>query len=88
MPYLYENTQFNPKPGDYVVLHSFYIPRIGNVDRHLVEVHDAQLLHEDSSMVVPLLTDVMEDPNLQTGRGRPCGFNPSCFKSRVYLIQK
>lgn len=89
MPYLYQNTQFVPKPGDYVVLHSFYIPRINEVDRHLTEVHDAKLLHEDMSMVVPLLTEVMEDPDFQNRTTATAfRFKPQFFRSRVYLIRK
>ncbi|HJT23042.1 MAG TPA: glycosyltransferase family 39 protein [bacterium] len=89
MPYLYQNTQFNPKPGDIVVLHSFYIPRINEVDRHLVETHDAKTLREESSMVVPLLTDVMEDPNLQNRTASTAfRFKPQFFVSRVYQIRK
>jgi hypothetical protein len=89
MPYLSGNTQFDPKPGVYVVLHSFYIPRIGEVDRHLADVHDAQLQHEDNSMVTPLLTDVMQDPDLQNRTSATAfRFKPQFFVSRVYLIRK
>ena len=89
MPYLTENTPFDPKPGDYVVLHSFYIPRLAMVDRHLIEVHDALILHDDQSMVVPLLTDVMEDPALQNRVASTAfRFQPQFFKSRVYQIRK
>jgi hypothetical protein len=89
MPYLEENTQFNPKPGDYVVLHSFYIPRINFVDHHLVEKHNAAAIHEDSSMVVPLLTDVMEEPSLQNRTASAAfRFIPQFFRSRVYEIRK
>jgi hypothetical protein len=89
MPYLYQNTQFVPKPGDILVLHSFYIPRINDVDRHLTEVHDAKLLHEEMSMVVPLLTDLMEDPALQNRTTSTAfRFKPQFFRSRVYLIRK
>ncbi len=89
MPYLYENTQFNPKPGDIVVLHSFYVPRLSFVDRHLIDVHDAKVLHEEMSMVVPLLTDLMEDPELQNRTmATAFRFKPQFFRSRVYLIRK
>ncbi len=87
MPYLVQNTQFKPKPGDYVVLHSFYIPRLNNVDHHLVEDYGAEALHEDQSMVVPLLTDVMEDPSLQNRTASVAyRFVPQFFRSRVYHI--
>lgn len=89
MPYLAENTSFVPKPGDYVILHSFYTPRIGFVDRNLVEQHDAEVLREDQSMVVPLLTDVMEDSALQNRIAATAfRFQPQFFRSRVYLIRK
>ncbi|GEM_PF-1015291 len=87
MPYLAENTQFNPEPGEYVVLHSFYIPRIGQVDQHLVQKHGAELLREENSMVVPLLTDVMEDPLVQNRTmATAFRFVPQFFRSRVYRI--
>ena len=87
MPYLEENTQFNPKPGDYVVLHSFYIPRIGQVDQYLVRKNGAELLREESSMVVPLLTDVMENPAIQNRtKAAAFRFEPQFFRSRVYRI--
>lgn len=89
MPYLTQNAQFNPKPGDYVVLHSFYVPRINEVDRHLTEAHDAKLLHEEVGMVVPLLTDTMEDPGLQNRTASTAfRFKPQFFRSRVYEIRK
>jgi hypothetical protein len=89
MPYLYENSSFEPKPGDYVVLHSFYIPRLNYVDHHLADKHQAQLLHEEISMVVPLLTDTMEDPSLQNRTvSTAFRFQPQFFKSQVFAIRK
>jgi hypothetical protein len=89
MPYLAENTPFKPGPGDYVVLHSFYIPRLNNVDQHLVQAFGAEAIHEDQSMVVPLLTDVMEDPSLQNRTAAAAfRFVPQFFRSRVYHIAK
>jgi hypothetical protein len=87
MPYLVENTQFKPKPGDYIVLHSFYIPRLNNVDHHLVQDDGAEAIYEDQSMVVPLLTDVMEDPSLQNRTASAAyRFVSQFFRSRVYHI--
>jgi len=89
MPYLVENKLFDPKPGEYVVLHSFYVPRINFVDRHLVEAHDSEVLREDTSMVVPLLTDIMEDPSLQNRTASTAyRFVPQFFRSRVYRVRK
>lgn len=89
MPYLEENTAFVPVPGDIVVLHSFYVPRLGAVDRHLTEVHDAQVLNDETSMVVPLLTDVMEEPSLQNRISATAfRFQPQFFRSRVYRVRK
>lgn len=89
MPYLYENSSFDPKPGDYVVLHSFYTPRLSYVDHHLVDVHHSQLMHEEVSMVVPLLTDVMADPDLQNRTvSTAFRFQPQFFRSQVFVVRK
>jgi hypothetical protein len=89
MPYLAENTQFNPKPGDYIVLHSFYIPRIWAVDRFLTDRHAVEVLKDEPSMVVPLLTDVMEKPELQNRVAATAfRFVPQFFRSRVYRVRK
>jgi hypothetical protein len=89
LPYLSENTPFNPRPGDTVVLHSFYTLRFLFVDRHMVDAYRAEILHEDQSVVVPLLTDVMEDPNLQNRTTATAfRFQPQFFKSRVYRIHQ
>ncbi len=89
MPYLAENTQFVPRPDDYIVLHSFYIPRIGYVERNLMGKYGAEMIRDDQSMVVPLLTDVMEDPNLQNRTASTAfRFAPQFFKSRVYHIPR
>ena len=89
MPYLAENTQFVPKPDDYIVLHSFYVPRIGYAERHLMEKYRAELLHDEQSMVVPLLTDIMEEPSLQNRTASTAfRFTPQFFKSRVYHIPR
>ena len=87
MPYLAENTAFTPRPGDYVALHSFYVPRIGQADEHLVRGYGAELLKEESSMIVPLLTDVMEDPDFQNRTTATAfRFAPQFFRSQVYRI--
>jgi hypothetical protein len=87
MGYLTENTPFQPKPGDYVVLHSCYTPRIWNVDRNMRDRFGAFLLHQDSSMVVPIMTDLMEDQKLQNRVGATAlRFQPQFFTSLVYRI--
>jgi hypothetical protein len=89
MPYLVENTQFNPRPGDYIVLHSFYIPRLWAVDRFLTDRHAVEVLKDEPSMVVPLLTDVMEKPELQNRvEATAFRFAPQFFRSRVYRVRK
>jgi len=87
MAHLTENAPFIPKPGDYIVLHSFYLPRLSAFERHLIEVDHAELVHDDQSMVVPLLTDVMEEPSLQNRTAATAfRFVPQFFHSRVYHI--
>ena len=72
-----------------MVLHSFYVPRIGQADQHLVREHGAELLREESSMVVPLLTDVMENPVFQNRtEATAFRFIPQFFRSRVYRISQ
>ena len=89
MPFLYENTPFVPQSGDYVVVHSFYTPRLSFFDRHLVEAFGAQAIHEEVSTVIPLLTDIMEDPSLQNRTAATAfRFTPQYFRSRVYCIRK
>jgi hypothetical protein len=89
MSYLYENKRFVPKAGDYVILHSFYLPRIDTLGRYFSDTHDAQLIHEDNSMVTPLLTDVMEDPDLQNRiMATAFRFKPQFFSSQIYAIRK
>ena len=89
MTHLIENAPFLPNQGDYVVLHSFYLSRMGAFERHLVEANGAELLHDDQSMVVPLLTDVMEETSLQNRTAATAfRFVPQFFRSRVYHIGK
>lgn len=87
MSYLTENTPFQPSMGDYVVLHSAYTPRLGAVDRNMQERFGAVLIHQDSSMVVPLLTDLMEDQKLQNRVGATAfRFQPQFFTTLIYRV--
>jgi hypothetical protein len=87
MSYLTENAPFQPSVGDYVVLHSIYTPRLGFVDQNMKERFGAVLIHQDSSMVVPLLTDVMEDQKLQNRVGATAfRFQPQFFTTLVYRV--
>jgi hypothetical protein len=89
LPYLTENRSFDPQPGEYAVLHSFYTPRIGFVDRNMREKHGAVVIRVNDSMVVPLLTDTMADPALQNRTTATAfRFQPQFFKSYVYRIEE
>ena len=80
---------FTPPKGAYVVLHSCYTPRLGFVDTHMRESLGAQVLRQDNSMVVPLLTDVMEDQTLQNRiEASAFRFHPQFFFSLTYHIEK
>jgi hypothetical protein len=80
---------FNPAPGDYLLLHSFYTPRLGFVDQTLKDKHDAEILYTNPSSVVPLLTDVMVDPAVQN-RVAATGFRfqTQNFESVLYQIRR
>jgi hypothetical protein len=80
---------FNPMPGDYLVLHSFYTPRLGFVDRTLKDRYGAEILHSDSSVIIPILTDLMTDPTLQNRVGATAfRFDPQFFQSVLYQIHR
>jgi hypothetical protein len=85
MHHLVENTTFKPKPGDYVVLHSFYSPRFNFMAEHMRGKFGAVPIHASRSLVVPLLTDIMEDPKLQNRlKATAYRFEPQFFTSTVY----
>ncbi|HVZ79514.1 MAG TPA: glycosyltransferase family 39 protein [bacterium] len=87
MSYLTENSPFQPSIGDYVVLHSVYTPRLGFVDQNMRDRFGAVLIHRDDSMVVPLLTDLMEDQKLQNRVGATAfRFEPQFFTTLVYRV--
>jgi hypothetical protein len=80
---------FQPAPGDYLLLHSFYTPRLGFVDQTLRDRHGAEILYTNASSVVPLLTDVMADAAVQN-RVAATGFRfqTQNFESVLYQIQR
>ncbi|MGH7739053.1 MAG: ArnT family glycosyltransferase [bacterium] len=81
---------FNPRPGDYLLLHSFYTPRlVGFVNQTLLDRFGAEVLYTNNSSVVPLLTDVMTDPSVQN-RVAATGFRfqPQNFESVLYRIRR
>jgi hypothetical protein len=80
---------FNPEPGTYVVLHSFYTPRLGPVDQNMRERLGATVIRQDNSMLVPLLTDLMEDPTLQNRfEATAFRFRPQFFTTLTYHVGK
>jgi hypothetical protein len=80
---------FEPSPGVYVVLHSFYTNRLLFVSGHLRDKYGAEILYENHSQVMPLLTDVMEDLSLQNRpRATSHRFEWQYFRSVVYQIPK
>jgi len=78
---------FEPSPGVYVILHSFYTNRLLFVSGHLRDKYGAQIIYENHSQVMPLLTDVMEDLSLQNRpRATSHRFEWQFFRSVVYEI--
>jgi 4-amino-4-deoxy-L-arabinose transferase-like glycosyltransferase len=79
---------FNPPKGSYVLLHSFYTQRLGFVDQHMREGLGGRVIHQESSMVVPLLTDVMEDNSLQNRcEATAFRFEPQFFNTLTYHME-
>jgi hypothetical protein len=70
-----------------VILHSFYTPRINSVGETMIGRFGAVLIHADNSTVVPLMTDLMQDFNLQNRiPATSYRFDPQFFQSVVYRI--
>jgi hypothetical protein len=85
----YSQKPFSPNTDDYVVLHSFYTPRINSVGETMVSRFGAALIHNETSMVTPLLTDLMKDFTLQNRVGAAAyRFEPQFFESVVYQIKR
>ena len=84
----YSQKPFIPHEGDYVVLHSFYTPRINSVSATMSARFGAVLIHADNSVVTPILTDLMENFNLQNRVSATAyRFEPQFFASVVYQIK-
>ncbi len=89
LPIDYSQKPFEPEKGTYVVLHSFYTTRLTYVDRHLKESRNALVIHSENSMIVPVLTDLMQDPSLQNRVGSTAfRFEPQFFTTLIYQIEK
>ncbi len=83
----YSQHPFSPKKGDYVVLHSFYTARLGTVGGNMATRFGAQAIYADSSLIVPILTDLMQDMRLQNRtQATAYRFEPQFFNSVVYQI--
>jgi len=84
----YSQKPFMPHPGEYVILHSFYTPRINAVGDNMTARFGAVLIHMDNSVVEPVMTDLMEDPHLQNRiLATNYRFDPQFFTSTVYEIK-
>ena len=85
----YSQKPFIPNKGDYVILHSFYTPRINSVGETMASRFGAMLIHTDSSMVTPLLTDLMQNFKLQNRVAATAyRFEPQFFATVVYEIKR
>jgi hypothetical protein len=84
----YSQKPFMPHPGEYVILHSFYTPRINAVGDNMTARFGAALIHVDNSVVEPVMTDLMQDPHLQNRiLATNYRFDPQFFTSVVYEIK-
>jgi hypothetical protein len=79
---------FIPPKGSYVVLHSCYTPRLNFVDENMRRRYGAETLRQDTSMVVPILTDLMQDQKFQNRVAATAfRFQPQFFQTIVYHIK-
>jgi hypothetical protein len=87
LPLDYSQKPFVPLRGEYVILHSFYTPRINAVGQTMASRFGAVLIHSDNSTVVPVMTDLMQDFKLQNRvQAVSYRFDPQFFESVVYRI--
>jgi hypothetical protein len=85
----YSQKPFIPNSGDYVILHSFYTPRINTVGENMISRFGAVLIHDDGSSVTPVLTDLMQNFSLQNHVSAAAyRFEPQFFASVVYQIRR
>lgn len=74
-----------PRPGDYVACHSLYYGDV--LESELNKRFAMEAVYQTSSLVVPFLSDYMEDQSLQN-RATAFRFRPQLFGSLVYRIEK
>jgi hypothetical protein len=85
----WDPSQQNLRSGDFLVFHTFYTPRLSWLENTLHENHQLEPVRSDGSYVVPLLTDLMEDPALQNRpRAVSYRFEPQIFNTRMYRVVK
>jgi len=51
--------------GDLLVFHTLYTPRLNRLEEALFRNHRLEIIRRDQSSLLPLLTDLMMDPQLQ-----------------------
>jgi hypothetical protein len=83
----YSQHPFIPAKNEYVVLHSFYTQRINAVGENMIGRFGAVLIHSDNSVVVPVLTDLMQDFRLQNRtQAGAYRFEQQYFTSMVFRV--
>ncbi len=79
---------FVPPKGCYVVLHSCYTPRINFVSENMKRRFGAEIIRQDYSMVVPILTDLMQEQNFQNRVAATAfRFQPQFFQTLVFHVK-
>jgi len=53
------------RKGDLLVFHTLYTPRLNRLEESLFRNHRLEVIRRDQSSLLPLLTDLMMDPDLQ-----------------------
>jgi hypothetical protein len=77
----------NLNPGDFLVFHTFNTPRLWWLEQTLTRHFEMELVHQDISYVVPLLTDLMMDPRLQNREQAVTRrFETQYFETKIYRI--
>jgi hypothetical protein len=74
-------------PGDYLVFHTLYTPRLNWLEQTLRRHFEMELVHQDTSYVVPLLTDLMMDPKLQNrSQAVSSRFEAQYFETKIFRV--
>jgi hypothetical protein len=77
----------NLNPGDFLVFHTFNTPRLWWLEQTLTRHFEMELVHQDTSYVVPLLTDLMMDPQFQNrAQATARRFETQYFETKIYRI--